>query len=234
MSGLSGEAFRLSGLKAFTDMWDPISRYAPDPGRARVLDWGCGCGRIARYLTRGGIGEVLGCDLDAEAIDWCAENLDGQYSHVTPDPPLPYGDGGWMWSSPRPSSPIWIGARQADWLREIHRVLSVGGLLIASVHGMDATRLGQKYHLPLGASPGSLLDRTEAFLRAKRLQRAGIIDRQIDTDLDGIAPAGYYRAVYQARDHTLRAWGSEFDILEYVERGLTGHQDLVVLRSSSD
>ena len=41
-----------------------------------VLDWGCGCGRIIemfQHLTKNK--EFYGCDIDAEAIDWCKNNL---------------------------------------------------------------------------------------------------------------------------------------------------------------
>src|SRR5687767_9448584 len=49
-------------------------------GRLDVLDWGCGCGRIARWLaadiTAGG-GRFTGCDLNPKLVAWCQANLPG-------------------------------------------------------------------------------------------------------------------------------------------------------------
>jgi hypothetical protein len=58
----------------------------------------------------------------------------------------------------------------------------------------------------------------------------GIFDGPPDRALDGIAPAGYYKKVYQSRDYTVKEWGKYFEILSYIERGLNAHQDLVVMR----
>ena len=93
VSGMSGDAFRLSGLKGFTDLWDQVRRHADGASSPRVLDWGCGCGRVARYLARAPGAEVFGCDIDGEAVAWCEENLEGRFSRTGPDPPLPYADG---------------------------------------------------------------------------------------------------------------------------------------------
>jgi hypothetical protein len=36
--------------------------------------------------------------------------------------------------------------------------------------------------------------------------------------------------VFQSRAHTIEVCSAYFDVVDYVERGLNGHQDLVVLR----
>ncbi|MBI2823025.1 MAG: hypothetical protein HYX74_12450 [Acidobacteria bacterium] len=50
--------------------------------------------------------------------------------------------------------------------------------------------------------------------------------------LEGIAPRNYYLGVYQSRQFTEKTWGRYFEILDYIERGLNAHQDLIVLRRS--
>src|SRR5205823_5587898 len=37
----------------------------------RVLDWGCGAGRITRYLLSCTTSEVHGADIDGENVRWC-------------------------------------------------------------------------------------------------------------------------------------------------------------------
>lgn len=51
-----------------------------------------------------------------------------------------------------------------------------------------------------------------------------------DATLDGIAPAGYYRATFQSRSYTERHWGTNFEILDYRARAIVDYQDLVILR----
>jgi SAM-dependent methyltransferase len=229
VSGLSGEAFRLSGLQAFTDMWDAATRHGPGGARLRVLDWGCGCGRLARRLTRLDDVDLIGCDIDAEAVEWCAAHIDGRFTRTDPNPPLPYRDG--EMDVVVASSVLTHLARldQHAWLREIARVLAPAGLLIASAAGETAFLRSVPRPARLGP-PGSILHRAAAERRRRALRRAGIVDEQPDDWLDGIAPPGYYRHVYQSREHTEREWGAAgLDVVDYVERGYHGHQDLVVL-----
>jgi hypothetical protein len=47
--------------------------------------------------------------------------------------------------------------------------------------------------------------------------------------LGSVAPAGYYRSTYQSKRYTIREFGRFFSILEYVERGATNFQDLIVV-----
>jgi SAM-dependent methyltransferase len=233
VSDLSGDAFRLSGLKAFTDLWDRAAKYKGDPRALRILDWGCGCGRVARYLARAGVSELRGCDIDLEAVAWCSANLPGEFSSCAPEPPLPYEEGeiDVVFAS---SVFTHLGREdQSRWLSELRRVLSPDGLLVASVAGGYAMTLGGSRLLTPGQTPGSLRGRAVAFRRRVRLRRAGIIDRYPDDHLLGIAPSGYYRSVYQTQKFTTHAWARWFEVVEYVERGLAGHQDLVVMRPNS-
>jgi SAM-dependent methyltransferase len=230
VSDLSGSAFLLSGQKAFTDFSDQITRVAGDLRGKRILDWGCGCGRLTRYLPRLGAEEILGCDIDAEAVAWCAANLEGRFTTCTPDPPLPYDDGE---VDVALASSIFTHLErdeQQRWLAELRRVIAKDGLLVASVSGEYAGVLGRSARLGTRAAPGSTLQRASAVRRVLGLRRAGIQDGSLDGHLDGIAPPGYYRATHQTRAYTLQAWSRHFEILDYVERGLNGHQDLVIMR----
>nr|QQZ49576.1 class I SAM-dependent methyltransferase [Phenylobacterium glaciei] len=58
-----------------------------------VLDWGVGCGRIARWLaqdvTAAG-GQFLGVDIHPKLAAWCAQALPGRYLRTGLQPPLPF------------------------------------------------------------------------------------------------------------------------------------------------
>jgi SAM-dependent methyltransferase len=230
VSDLSADAFRLSGLKAFTDLWEQVVRYRPnDPERLRVLDWGAGCGRVSRNLGRIGVKHLHGCDIDSDAVTWCAANIPGKYELSDIEPPLPYDDESMDVVIATSVFTHLTRASQSRWLRELRRVLASNGLLLASVAGPDVARLGRSARLHT-QRPGSLLTRAAAMRRLARLRRAGIMDGHLDDHLDGIAPPDYYRMTFQTRQYTRAAWTEHFAVLDHIIRGLNGHQDLVILR----
>lgn len=222
----SSEAYLAQGLKGLCDLCDHVDRHS-SRSDARVLDWGCGSGRLTRHLPAVGFAEVHGCDIDGEAIAWCEANLPGaRFTHISPDPPTQYPDS---------SVDVVCGYSvfthlsrrdQELWLAELERILVPGGLVLASIHGEFAYLLAAgRGDLPLARGPASRR-RT-----AHRLRRAGIVDVGADTRLKGVAPEGYYRATFQHREYTANAWSARFDILDHVDRGLMGTQDLVVMRN---
>lgn len=229
VSTVSGAVFRTQGLKGFTDLLEQIELHGDRSRDARVLDWGCGCGRFTRHFVDAGFTDVSGCDIDDEAVEWCRRNLaPASFSRSSPDPPLPHEDA---------SMDVVIAcsvfthlSREAQdrWLEELRRVLAPGGLLLASVNG--AFTFARAHQARARTPVGAIRRRLRRLRRGASLARVGIVDAGLDHRLDGVAPRGYYRATYQTRQYTVRAWSSRLDVLDYVERGLLGHQDLVVMR----
>ena len=65
--------FKVTGVKVFGEFMDAA---LPTRGifqrSKRILDWGCGCGRVTVHLMSIEDGpQVLGCDIDPFAIHWC-------------------------------------------------------------------------------------------------------------------------------------------------------------------
>jgi SAM-dependent methyltransferase len=100
----------------------------------RVLDFGCGAGRVLRHLpSRAPGAEIWGCDIDRRSIEWLEENLSPPL-HVFvngEDPPLPQPSGAF--------DLILVGSvfthlveGWSPWLLELRRVLSDDGLLVAT------------------------------------------------------------------------------------------------------
>jgi SAM-dependent methyltransferase len=181
----------------------------------RVLDWGCGCGRIAAFVQRyAGARELHGCDIDPTAIEWCAAHLaPASFRTIRTSPPLPYAAGAFD---------VVIGCSvftylerrlQLEWLDELHRVMAPGGLLLVSIQGRFAALIN-------GA------DRTVT----KELDRRGISDSITKHTLDGIAPKDYAREVYQTREWVVANWQRRFEVVEYEEAGMGNFQDFVALR----
>lgn len=103
----------------------------------RVLDFGCGPGRVLRhFLDEAKVAELHGCDIDAASIEWLEKSLSPPL-HVFrngEEPGLPFPDHHfdliWTLSVFNVLTDTWGG-----WLCELHRVLREGGLLIATFVG---------------------------------------------------------------------------------------------------
>lgn len=103
----------------------------------RVLDFGCGAGRTVRHFIESGApGELWGCDIDADSIDWLRERF---APHLRPFvnyalPPLAQPDE--MFDLVYCVSVFTHLSRSwSAWLLELHRVLKPDGLLLATFMG---------------------------------------------------------------------------------------------------
>ena len=57
----------------------------------RVLEWGCGCGRLARWIAPR-VADFTGIDINPRLVRWCIANLPGRYRKIPFLPPAPLGD----------------------------------------------------------------------------------------------------------------------------------------------
>ncbi|WP_293903690.1 class I SAM-dependent methyltransferase [Phenylobacterium sp.] len=102
-----------------------------------VLDFGCGAGRIARWLAPAVIaagGRFHGSDLNPKLAGWCAANLPGAYATNGLQPPLALGDGAVDLVYAHSVLTHLTEATARAWLAEIARVLRPGGLALLTFH----------------------------------------------------------------------------------------------------
>jgi SAM-dependent methyltransferase len=106
----------------------------------RVLDFGCGCGRVLRHLASEAGPELYGADLNHRAVAWCARFLPlarALKNGLEPPLDLPSEHLNLVFAF---SVFTHLPPPLADrWIDELKRVLSPGGLLVLSTHG-DACR----------------------------------------------------------------------------------------------
>lgn len=201
-----------TGIQNYRVFWTSICKYTDPDSIESMLDWGCGSGRITGFFSKfSGIPKVCGCDIDMEAIAWCQEHLKpAEFSVNLPHPPTTYADR--TFDIIISFSVFTHLSRQVQfsWLREMQRILSPGGLFLATVHGEFATA----FNFP---------DK-----KSEDILKSGIYE-VADDRLNGIAPNGYYRGVFQSKEYTIREWANYFEILEYKERVASNYQDLVVM-----
>jgi SAM-dependent methyltransferase len=108
----------------------------------RVLDFGCGVGRVLRYWHAYPDVELHGTDINPQSINWCRENLTfATFKTNALQPALDYPDGyfGLVYAlSVFTHLPEDI---QGPWLRELLRIIRPGGLLYFTTHGDSYRRL---------------------------------------------------------------------------------------------
>jgi len=138
VDGRTGDANAFLRLGA--QMCDSIQAAAAGAGapvgRMRaILDFGCGCGRVARHWPLDGP-EVYGCDYNPDLVAWCTANLPNLWATRNQlAPPTPYVTGSFDLVYALSVFSHLDEVLQRGWLAEFRRLLRPGGLLVLSVLG---------------------------------------------------------------------------------------------------
>lgn len=222
------------------DFWVALSRASPKAlsEYTSVLDFGCGCGRLAR-MFKGHPGYVAGCDIDHRHVEWCAstlEHFDAKLSRVKP--PIPFATNEFeavisisIFSHLNETS-------QDEFLQELRRVCKPNGLLFLTIHGQRAmTRALTEPKIR------NMLDMSdELFEKARekfdRDELAFVLQHgHLTTVIEGVAVAGKvisdpfeYGITFMSEAYVRAHWSRWFEILDYRFGGIHDFQDIVVLR----
>lgn len=201
-------AFLAKGEKHARAFAGAVDRNGGDFRAARrVLDFGCGAGRLARHLPKLTDAEIYGVDYNRDLARWCAENLAGTFSANRLAPPLDFPDGHFDIIYLLSVFTHLRIATQDEWLAEFARVLGPGGFALVTFHDED--------HPALAAA-----GRTSEDLR-----REGAF---VHNDA---AEGSNFIATFQSRDYMRAQAGKLFDVAEIVPTGDSGlGQALAVLR----
>ena len=213
--------FLLEGCSAYTKLQQALQThvgkcFADFP---RALDWGCGCGRLARHFAPGTTSRLTGVDVDWDNVAWCRDNLgfaDFQTVPLHPPTTLPAGEFDLLIGI---SVFTHLGADvQREWLRELRRLAAPGAILLVTVHGLtSALRANRFPHLL-------------RFLASRGCYNMGSC---IDLG-DFISDAQYYRSMYISQSYIRKHWTKYFDIVDIVPGYIGNNQDLVILRKREE
>ncbi len=182
-----------------------------------ILDLPCGHGRVMRWLKAAFPGAALtACDLDRDGVDFCAQTFGAipVYSAEYPESIPLQG----------PFDLVWCGSllthldqdRWASFLSFFHFVLSVGGLLVFTVHGRQSAHWLRTGHTDY------LLPDVPAILR--------------DYDESGFGYQGYRAHTHSNYGVSLSSpawvmnqimWQPGLRLVHYIEHGWDNHQDVV-------
>jgi SAM-dependent methyltransferase len=147
------ESFGLDYAKYYTDsrataewLLQHFRKYVP-LDEARILDWGCGPGRIIRHLPGLCTGrcEIHGTDYNPASIAWCRAHLQGvSFNLNTSEASLPYSNDYFdVIYGISIFTHLSEGMHQ-QWFAELYRILKPGGIMFLTMHGRSfRVKLGQ-------------------------------------------------------------------------------------------
>jgi glycosyltransferase involved in cell wall biosynthesis/SAM-dependent methyltransferase len=193
----------------------------------RALDFGCSSGRALRPLAAAWPDvEWHGVDPNAPAVAWASEHVPGVSFAPSPtDPPLAFADGSLdlvyaisIWSH------FDEGAGRR-WLAEMHRTLAPGGLLVATLHGLQSIA----HYAATGERPARQLEQIRRALYRRGFWFAPEFGASGD---HGVRHAEWGNA-FMTQEWLLRAVAGAWDVAHYAVGRNAGNQDLVVLRRRS-
>jgi len=134
VSWADNDRFLARGASAFAKVKEAFEQAGAN-FEGRVLEWGCGCGRIIRHVLAHGL-DAHGCDINEEAISWCKNNIGSErFVHCGVNPSLPYEDQSFDF--------IYAGSvithlsvdLQIYWIQELRRILKPGGYMLLTFAG---------------------------------------------------------------------------------------------------
>jgi SAM-dependent methyltransferase len=185
----------------------------------RILDWGVGCGRIARHFLERGHRNIFGADIDDLNIQWLHSNLGWQDAiRVDFDPPMPYPDGHFDLVYAHSVLTHLSYDDQFRWLEEIRRILKPGGMAFLTVSteaGFYVARYEEKNK-----------EIKDEYLRSGFAD----VENQSHVGVDA-GREGYYRLVFHTRQFVMEKWGAILPVKRIMPCYID-FQDLVILRKA--
>ncbi len=207
--------FEHLGTLIADDLHDAIRQHytAPRPSRRQILDFGCGCGRVVKYLH--GLlqddSQFYGVDIDPESIQWCRQNLSsiGEFSVNNHLPPFDFEAGKFDMVYSISVFTHLPEDMQYAWLEELHRVTCKGGTLFLTVHGEHIFPVGDEH-------PERQKLKAEGFGYYLGKGTEGLPD--------------FYQTAWHTEEYIHKNWTKYFEIIEIRQRGIASNQDLVICR----
>ena len=131
------EWFLESGRQQSGIIRDAVERHGPGLGEVeRMLDFGCGCGRVIRHWAGLSGLEIHGSDYNRRLVRWCESNLPfAEFSSNELSPPLAHQSG--LFDLVYAISVFTHLPEELEqaWIDELGRILQPGGLLLLTTHG---------------------------------------------------------------------------------------------------
>jgi SAM-dependent methyltransferase len=179
----------------------------------RLLDWGCGCARLTRYLIALPGVQTTGVDVDPDNIAWCQANFpQSRWQSIALRPPTPFADASFDLAI---GLSVFTHLKEPDqnlWLAELRRLIRPNGWALMTIHGAGSIAwsqlTGERYHV---------------------LNRDGICDQRNPIYDAKLSEHDYYRDTFHTEEYVQRVWAKFFRIASIRHCYIT-HQDLVLMQ----
>lgn len=173
----------------------------------RVLDFGCGCGRVLRYWRGINRGHLYGCDYNPDLVKWDQSHLNKLANFQTNalTPPLNYPDNYFDFVYALSVFTHFPEDLQTAWMDELYRIIGPDGLLYVTFHGESR------------------------LLELNQEQRASFLQGNvvvINERLAGANACGAYNPV----EYVLNKLACRFEPIDFLESGARdSNQDIYLL-----
>lgn len=227
VTGVAGDAiqhwFEASGEQSVRDISAALGLLGRDlRSFRRVLDFGCGPGRVLlrlKDLAEAGV-RLHGTDIDQRAIQWARGHIPwARFEVNAPLPPLPYEDAAFDLILNHSVFTHIDEDYQDRWLAELHRITVPGAILLLSVNGEHPFAEFERQTREHGGDPAPVREALDA---------EGIVFLREDSWLGSAFP-DFYHSTFHKPGYVMDHWSWFFDVRGYLPRHALGHQDAVVL-----
>lgn len=209
--------FESVGKTIALDIYGAINSHLDLESPLRILDFGCGCGRILPYMTElDHFATFYASDIDSEAIQWCKKSYSDQveaghyHFAVNSDvPPIAFPSGFFDLVYAISVFTHLPEDLELLWLRELARITKPGGILLLSTAGEALIR---KHLTP---NQNRILDEKGFYYFP-----FGNTDALPD----------YYQASWHTSSYIDKIWSQYFNVLRQIPAGINNHQDLILGR----
>ena len=179
-----------------------------------ILDWACGCGRVARNFRWARGAKLWGVDIDGDNIAWCRKHLrHAQFLQVPPLPPLPFPAESFDLVMAISAFGQLTEELQLAWLQELKRVARKDAIVLIAIRGLSNFGLIRPH-------PGLL----------RKVEERGFLVTGPNNDLDDVMPGHPYISVLHSRDYIHTNWEKYFTITDIVD-AIAANDDLIVLKN---
>jgi SAM-dependent methyltransferase len=197
----------------------------------RVLDFGCGCGRVTRFFpesTDRWIG--YGSDINPDHVDWCRDHLPVVTTLLNgAAPPIETEDASMDFVYCLSVFSHLPDDQALAWFEELARVIRPGGILLITTHGAGAleTIAGSTQHQ-------EMFNLTPHRAREISMQLTGVgyvLEAYQQTVVDLARTADGYGNCFVSEQHIRQKWSEpSFDLCSFLPVGLRHWQDISIMR----
>lgn len=155
-------AYIEGGRTTANDLFELLTKYISKED-LKILDWGCGPGRIIRHLPNlfGPNCSFFGTDYNSKSIKWCSKNIPNiNFSKNNLLPPLNFENNQFDIIYGISIFTHLSKDNHHSWINELHRVLKKGGILLL-------TSAGNSFRSKLTTKEKLRFDNGELIVRAR-------------------------------------------------------------------